>query len=109
MSTPTYCFGAVAAAALGVFLLSGPVVHAWTDAEIAHCSKSNKDGRVFTPLGYGSKGGPIACQSTYTDPTWTPQKEQARWEAARRAEIEWIRKGGKPDGFKDGKFDPNKR
>ena len=96
MSLTKYRFGAAAVAALSVFLLSGPIAHAWTAEEIAICSRYNKDGRVFTPGGYGSKGS-LGCHSSYTDPTWTPEKERARSEAARKADEEWVRKGGKPD------------
>ena len=85
-----------AAVALGVFLLSSPMAYAWSAEEIAHCTKYNSDGRIFTPNGRTSKGG-LGCESHYEDPTWTPEKEWARSEAARKAEEEWVRKGGKPD------------
>ena len=67
MSLTKHRFGAVAAAALGVFLLSGSIAHAWTDEEIAICAKYNKDGRVFVPGGYDSKGA-FGCASHYKDP-----------------------------------------
>ena len=94
MSIPTYHFAAITA--LGVFLLSGSVAHAWTDEEIAICAKYVHDGRHSVPLGRGSDGG-LACTSHYKDQTWTPEKERARSEAARKREEERIRKGGKPD------------
>jgi len=96
MSHIKHRFGAVAAVALGVFLLSGSMAHAWTVEEIAACSKRNRDGMIFTPHGYGSDGN-FGCESHYKDPTWSPEKERARSEAARKAEKEWVRKGGKPD------------
>jgi len=99
MSAHIYRFGAVVGAALGMFLLSGPMAHAWTDEEIAICSKYNNNGRIFTPAGRDSKGD-FGCESHYTDPTWTPEKERARSEAARKRDEEWVRRGGKPDGKK---------
>ena len=96
MSLAKYHFGVGAVAALGVFLLSGPVAHAWTDEEIATCAKYSNGGHVSMPTGRGSKGS-LMCGSHYVDPTWTPEKERARSEAARKAEEEWVKKGGKPD------------
>ena len=96
MTTSAYRLGAVAATALGMFLLSGPMAHAWTAEEIATCTRYNNNGRVFVPNGYGSKGS-FGCASHYEDPTWTPEKHRARMEAIRKAEEEWVRKGGKPD------------
>ena len=97
MSTPIYRFGAVVGAALGMFLLSGPIAHAWTDEEMAICAKYVHDGHPSVPLGGRASDGSLSCTSHYTDPTWTPEKEKARSEAARKAEAEWVRKGGKPD------------
>ena len=48
------------------------------------------------PAGRGSKGT-LDCGVSYKDPNWIPEKERARSEAARKAEEEWVRKGGKPD------------
>ena len=84
----TYRTGDVAGIALGLFILSVPVAQAWTDAEIAECLARNRNGMVFTPNGRGSKGS-LGCVSYSRDPNWTPEKERARHEAARKAEEEW--------------------